>query len=296
MQIWTKAMVTFKNRDRFQTGFLIFIEKALERMEELKVDKEVEAYNFLLDCFPKDKYVTRHLLDIIFPPPFPAVDLALNVLSQMEAKGVTPNEATFDIVFDGFGRASLPLQKCNRIMYWFKRFEHHDPYPIEKKLIPTGNPLSLFGLTCGRIYQDLYKHEDMNVYLEDPNSDYKYVYGFENELIQKSCKAFDPVDNDIIIEGPFLMYLQKHKELYYTVRALTKNREVEEEGELLGIGLTGSKCLHSVQFWIDNVIKKHANVGEATSFYAIKEPEEANKLVLSSDVYLESDVENLTTV
>ena len=288
-------MNAFKTRDRFNTGFMIFIENAMNRMEELNVDLEVESYNQLLDCFPKDKYVTRSLLDIIIPPPYPALELALDLLTKMEEKGVRPNDDTFKIVYYSFGRASLPLQKCNRIMYWFDRFENHDPYPI-KEIIPYKNPLKLFGLTCHRIFQEFYKHEHLHVYLEDPNSKFRFIYGYESDSIKQSCETFDPVENDLIVEGPHLMWLQKHREFYYTVRGLTKDRRAEDEGELLALALSGSGCLQSLEFFVNRLTEKYGNLAEANPFYTVKEPEEAKGLVVPSDVFLESDVENLTTV
>ena len=295
MLIWSAAMTAFKSRDRFNTGFMIFIENAMNRMEELNVDLDVEAYNQLLDCYPKDKYVTRSFLDIVFPPPYPALELALDLLTKMEEKGVRPNDDTFRVVYYVFGRASLPLTKCNRIMYWFDRFENHDPYPM-KVIIPYKNPLMLFGLTCHRIFQDLYKQEYLHVHLEDPNSKFRYVYGYESDGIKQSCETFDPVEKDIIVEGPHLMWLQKHKEYYYTVRGLTKKQRADDEGELLALALSGSGCLHSLEFFVDKLTEKYSNIAEATPFYAIKEPEEEKGLVVPSDVFLESDVENLTTV
>lgn len=295
LQIWTAAMTTFQKRDRFNTGFMIFIQNAMNRMEELQVDREVEAYNQLLDCFPKDKYVTRTLLDIIFPPPFPAVELALDVLTKMEEKGIRPNDDTFKVVYSAFGRASLPLHKCNRIMYWFDRFEHHDPYPM-KDLVPHENPLTLFGLTCNRIFQEFYQREHLCVYLEDPDNKFRYVYGYESDCIRKCCESFDPVENDIIIEGPHLMWIQKHKEYYFTVRGLTKDRSADDEGEVLAIALTGSKCVPSLEYFVEKLSEKYGNIADATPFYVIKEPEVDKGLVVHSDVFLESDVENLTTV
>ncbi|KAI6652611.1 hypothetical protein LOD99_4396 [Oopsacas minuta] len=295
MQIWTAAMTTFRTRDRFNTGFMIFIENAMNRMEELNVDLEVEAYNQLLDCFPKDKYVTRTYLDIIFPPPYPAMELSLDILTKMEEKGIRPNDNTFSIVYKGFGRASLPLLKCNRIMYWFDRFENHDPYSM-KGDIPYTNPLALFDLTCSRIFQEFYQPKHLTVFLEDTNSAFKYVYGYESDSIRKSCESFDPVEKDLIIEGPHLMWLQKHKEHYFTVRELAKNRAAEDEGEVLAIGLTGSGCVRSLEYFVEKLSKKYSNIADATPFYSIKEPDVVKGLVVPSDVFLESDVENLTTV
>ena len=288
-------MNTFKTRDRFNTGFMIFIENAMKRMEELNVDLEVEAYNQLLDCYPKDKYTTRSLLDIIFPPPYPAVELCLDLLTKMEEKGVRPNDDTYKVLYFAFGRASLPLHKCVRIMLWFDRFENHDPYPM-KAPVPYKNQLKLFSLTCQRVYQELYKDKHLTVYLEDPSSMFQFVYGYESDSIKQSCVMFDPVEKDIIVEGPHLMWLQKHREQYYTVRGLTKDRRAEDEGELLAIALSGSGCLKSLEFFVEKLTEKYSNIAEANPFYAIKVPEEEKGLVVPSDVFLQSDVENLTTV
>lgn len=284
LRFWTEAMGKFRTRDRFLTGHMTFITTSLDSMHEFNLVSSLDAYNVLLDCFPKDKYVTRSLLEYAMPWPFPAVDLALKILTRMEEEGVRPDDLTYTILIEIFGRGGLPIEKCIRLAYWMDRFKDHDPYRLTGEL-PVKNPLSLFEMACSRMFGEDYSSRMITVHMEDSNNDYQYIYDFTNEPFREARNNFDPIKHDLIVEGPYLMWLQKHKEVYFTVRELIKLTEIrEDEGTLLGICITGSKCSGSLKYWIDCLIRGHSNLATANVVYSIRD-EDSTKFLIEHPNY-----------
>ena len=128
------ALLEFKARDKYMRGHMKFISLALSRMEEFELQTNLITYNRILDLFPKGKYNNKTLLDAVWPKPHPQIDLALKVLTRMEEWGVRPDNVTYTILVEIFGRDSPPVEKCKRIAYWFDRFESSDPYEIKGSL------------------------------------------------------------------------------------------------------------------------------------------------------------------
>lgn len=67
--------------------------------------------------------------------------------------GVTPNVETKVLLIQIFGRKGHPVRKFQRMMYWFPKFKHTNPYPIPQHLPEDPVALARFSLT--RIADDL---------------------------------------------------------------------------------------------------------------------------------------------
>ena len=57
------------------------------------------------------------------------------------------------------------------------------------------------------------------------------------------------------------MWIHKHKEYYFTVRGLTKERSAGDEGDVLAFALTGSKCA-SLEYFVVKLSEKCGNVAD----------------------------------
>ena len=137
----------FLAKDRTRRGHMEFVKTAMAYMEEFGVEKDVEAYNRLLDVFPRGRYDNRTLFDAIWAKKHPQAELALEVLTQMEDYWLLPNEDTYDTLDEIFGHASQPLQKCRRMIYWYHKLEEMFPNPYPKKLPESDTKLSRLALT-----------------------------------------------------------------------------------------------------------------------------------------------------
>lgn len=153
------AMLEFKARDKYMRGHMTFIKLALSKLEEFELQTNLMTYNRILDLFPKGRYNNKTLLDAVWPKPHPQIDLALKVLTKMEEWGVRPDNVTYSVLVEIFGRDSLPVDKCKRIAYWFDRFESSDPYEIKGSLPDNMEELGV--LVLSRIAPG---HTEMNVH------------------------------------------------------------------------------------------------------------------------------------
>lgn len=137
----------FLAKDRTRRGHMEFLKTAVVYMEEFGLEKDVEAYNRLLDVFPRGRYNNRTLFDAIWAKKHPQAELALEILTEMEDHWLLPNEDTYDILYEIFGHASQPLQKCRRMIYWYHKLEEMFPNPYPKVLPESDTELSKLALT-----------------------------------------------------------------------------------------------------------------------------------------------------
>ncbi len=67
--------------------------------------------------------------------------------------GIMPNVETKVLLAQIFGEKSHPMRKYQRIMYWFPKFKHANPFPVPHVLPSDPVELTRFSLT--RIADDL---------------------------------------------------------------------------------------------------------------------------------------------
>lgn len=111
-------------------------------MEEFELEKDLLTYNRLLDVLPKGRYHPKRLLDALWPRPLPQTELALELLTRMEDNGIWPDDATYSLLVEVFGKHSLPVEKCERMSYWYERYKDADPYWIDGELPKEAAELS----------------------------------------------------------------------------------------------------------------------------------------------------------
>lgn len=68
-------------------------------------------------------------------------------------KGIMPNKETKVLLFQIFGDKSHPVRKYQRLMYWFPKFKHVNPYPVPEPL--PQDPIDLARLSLQRITADM---------------------------------------------------------------------------------------------------------------------------------------------
>ena len=142
----------FVAREKYRRGHVAFMNMAMKRMGEFSLEKDLDTYNSLLDIFPKGRFHPKRLLDAFWPRPLPQTELALELLTRMEDNGVWPDYVTYSILVEVFGKHSLPVEKCERMFYWFNRYKEVDPYWIEGDL--PEDQVELSKLTMRRILGD----------------------------------------------------------------------------------------------------------------------------------------------
>lgn len=129
---FSTVMKEFMQKEKFRRGHVTFIDSALIRIPEFNLEKDLLTYNRLFDLIPKNKYRSKTLFDALWPKPIPQIDLALRVLEKMEDNGVRPDDVTYSLLCEIFGRTSFPVQKCVRMAILFDKYENIDPYRIKE--------------------------------------------------------------------------------------------------------------------------------------------------------------------
>lgn len=64
-----------------------------------------------------------------------------------------PNVETKVLLVQIFGEKGHPMRKYQRIMYWFPRFKHTNPFPVPQQL--PEDPVDLARFSLSRIANDL---------------------------------------------------------------------------------------------------------------------------------------------
>ncbi|XP_068164041.1 evolutionarily conserved signaling intermediate in Toll pathway, mitochondrial [Antennarius striatus] len=230
---FNKVLEVFIKGDVRRRGHIEFIYAALRKMPEFGVERDLTIYNKLLDVFPKEVFVPRNFIQRMFNHYPRQQECGVQVLEQMENNGVTPNTETKLLLIQIFGKKSHPVKKYQRIMYWFPKFKHANPFPIPTQLSVDPVDVARFSLT--RIANDL--DSEITVY-QFPSTDvtesgeevtHPHIVGIQSPS-QKELLAKHNPSRPVFVEGPFPLWLKKTCVYYYILRAdpVPPDQKVEE--------------------------------------------------------------------
>ncbi|KAH0628705.1 hypothetical protein JD844_010134 [Phrynosoma platyrhinos] len=207
-----QAVDNFCKRDIRRRGHVEFIYAALKKMPEFGVEKDINVYNRILDVFPKEVFVPRNFIQRMFNHYPRQQECAIQVLEQMENYGVMPNKDTKFLLLRIFGDKSHPMRKYQRLMYWFPKFKHIDPYPVPDPL--PQDPVDLARLSLQRIAADLdakvtvYQLPHVEISDSGKSIDHPHIVGIQSPD-QQSLLAHHNPDRPVFVEGPFRLWLKK---------------------------------------------------------------------------------------
>ncbi|XP_038067169.1 evolutionarily conserved signaling intermediate in Toll pathway, mitochondrial-like [Patiria miniata] len=261
-ETFRKVVKTFTEYDKRRRGHIQFIETALRYMKDFRVEKDVDAYNALLDVFPKGKYVPENVIQSIYNH-FPEQQIcAIKVLQMMEDNTVLPNNETKDILISVFGKRAHPVKKYQRLMYWFPKFRNINPFPLPKELPTEPTKLSEIGLK--RIAE--YEAELKVYYLNGTTAESENAEFIANAQSpeQRELLAEHPPVRPLYVEGAFHLWLRSSKLTYFVLRgdpfALgdegASDQDVPQthaEGPVFAMCMTNSNSQETLQSWIKNL-------------------------------------------
>ncbi|XP_045921628.1 evolutionarily conserved signaling intermediate in Toll pathway, mitochondrial [Micropterus dolomieu] len=219
---FNKVVDVFTKRDVRRRGHVEFIYAALKKMPEFGVARDLAVYNKLLDVFPKEVFVPRNFIQRMFNHYPRQQECAVQLLEQMENYGVIPNIETKVLLVQIFGEKCHPMRKYQRIMYWFPKFKHINPFPVPKQL-PV-DPVDLARFTLTRIANDL--DSEVTVY-QLPCTDITesgeqmtlpHIVGIQSPSQMEQLANHNP-SRPVFVEGPFPLWLRKTCLYYYILRA-----------------------------------------------------------------------------
>uniref|UniRef100_A0A1A7Y159 Evolutionarily conserved signaling intermediate in Toll pathway, mitochondrial n=1 Tax=Iconisemion striatum TaxID=60296 RepID=A0A1A7Y159_9TELE len=219
---FNKVIEVFIKQDIRRRGHVEFIYAALRKMPEFGVERDLNVYNKLLDVFPKEVFVPRNFVQRMFNHYPRQQECGVQLLEQMENYGILPNMETKVLLVQIFGEKSHPIRKYQRIMYWFPRFKHINPFPIPKVL--PEDPVDLARFSLARIASDL--DAKVTVY-QLPCTDttetgqeitLPHLIGIQSPSQMELLDKHDP-NRPVFVEGPFPLWLRKTCVHYYVLRA-----------------------------------------------------------------------------
>ncbi|KAM4747966.1 evolutionarily conserved signaling intermediate in Toll pathway, mitochondrial [Rhinophrynus dorsalis] len=233
---FVQVLKIFCGRDVRRRGHVEMIETALKWMPEFGVEKDLEVYNQLLDVFPKEVFVPRNYIQRMFNHYPRQQECAIRVLEQMESYGITPNSQTRFLLLQIFGERSHPMRKYQRIMYWFPRFKHTNPYPVPANIM--ADPVELSQVCLHRMAADrdsrvtVYQMPSKDECEDGRPQESTHVVGIQSPDQISLLATHDP-STPVYVEGPFPLWLKKTCVYYYVLRAdpvpFKKEEEVDPE-------------------------------------------------------------------
>ncbi|NP_001229867.1 evolutionarily conserved signaling intermediate in Toll pathway, mitochondrial [Danio rerio] len=231
---FNRVVDVFKSKDIRRRGHVEFIYAALKKMPEFGVECDVTVYNKLLDVFPKEVFVPQNFIQRMFNHYPRQQECGVQVLEQMENYGVMPNIETKVLLVQIFGEKSHPIRKFQRIMYWFPKFKHTNPYPVPHVLPSDPVDLAQFSLT--RIAADLdakitiYQYPSTDITETGEEITRPHIVGIQSPD-QRSLLAKHNPCKPVFVEGPYPLWLRQKCVHYYLLRAdpIPPEEKVEEE-------------------------------------------------------------------
>ncbi|KAE8278826.1 Evolutionarily conserved signaling intermediate in Toll pathway, mitochondrial Precursor [Larimichthys crocea] len=230
---FNKVVDVFIKADVRRRGHVEFIYAALKKMPEFGVEKDLVVYNKLLDVFPKEVFVPRNFIQRMFNHYPRQQECGVQLLEQMETYGILPNVETKVLLVQIFGEKSHPMRKYQRLMYWFPRFKHTNPFPIPQQLPEDPVDLARFSLT--RIANDLdaavtvYQLPCTDITESGELLTLPHIVGIQGPSQMELLAKHNP-SRPVFVEGPFPLWLRKTCVHYYVLRAdpLPPEEKVEE--------------------------------------------------------------------
>uniref|UniRef100_UPI0037E89080 evolutionarily conserved signaling intermediate in Toll pathway, mitochondrial isoform X1 n=1 Tax=Semicossyphus pulcher TaxID=241346 RepID=UPI0037E89080 len=230
---FNKVVDIFIKRDVRRRGHVEFIYAALKKMPEFGVERDLSVYNRLLDVFPKEVFIPRNFIQRMFNHYPRQQECGVQLLEQMENHGLMPNVETKVLLVQIFGEKSHPIRKYQRLMYWFPRFKHLNPFPIPHQLPEDPVDLARFSLT--RIAGDrdakitVYQLPCTDVTESGEQVTLPHIVGIQSPD-QMELLAKHNLSRPVFVEGPFPLWLRKTCVYYYILRAdpVPEEEKVEE--------------------------------------------------------------------
>ncbi|XP_037615544.1 evolutionarily conserved signaling intermediate in Toll pathway, mitochondrial [Sebastes umbrosus] len=230
---FNKVVDVFIKRDIRRRGHVEFIYAALAKMPEFGVERDLVVYNKLLDVFPKEVFVPRNFIQRMFNHYPRQQECGVQLLEQLESYGIMPNMETKVLLVQIFGEKGHPMRKFQRIMYWFPKFKHINPFPVPQHL--PEDPVDLARFSLNRIAGDLdakvtvYQLPCTDITESGEEITLPHVVGIQSPSQMELLAKHNP-SRPVFVEGPFPLWLRKTCVYYYVLRAdpIPPDEKVEE--------------------------------------------------------------------
>ncbi|CAH0397861.1 unnamed protein product [Chilo suppressalis] len=254
-EAYLEAIKIFESQDKRRRGHVEFIYAALARMKEFGVHKDLEAYKALVDVLPKGRFIPTNIFQAEFMHYPKQQQCAVDLLEQMEDNAVMPDSEMEQMLLNIFGRRGIPVRKFWRMMYWMPKFKYLSPWLLPDKL--PDDTLELAKMAIQRITSvdpdiilDIWQTEEITASI-----DKTWIVSAQSRA-QKVLLAEQPLDEPLVVKGPYNVYMRDQVVTYFTLIGKTRpeptdDRDIDDVSNIskpTGIpGFIGSTKLPSVK-------------------------------------------------
>ncbi|XP_075973614.1 evolutionarily conserved signaling intermediate in Toll pathway, mitochondrial [Anticarsia gemmatalis] len=218
---YLEVIKVFEGLDTRRRGHVEFIYAALSKMKEFGVHKDVEVYKALVDVLPKGKFIPQNIFQSEFMHYPKQQQCAVDLLEQMEDNKVIPDTEMEQMLLNVFGTRGIPLRKFWRMMYWMPKFKNLSPWYLPDNL--PDDTMELAKMAIQRISSvdpdtivDIWQTEEIEASL-----DKTWVVSAQSEA-QKILLADQPLDEPLVVKGPFDIYLKDQVVSYFMLIGKTR--------------------------------------------------------------------------
>lgn len=320
---------TFEEENPNRRGHVEFIYACLRTMEEFGVEKDLTVYKKLLKIFPEGKLLPKNELQTEFMHYPWHQQCAVDLLQQMEDRGVMPDKEVQVILMDRFGYRSFPMRKFARMMYWMPKFKHASPFPLPNPL--PNDTLELAVLAIKRItgvdlqtVVDVYHSRELKDAI-----DHTWIVSGQSPQ-QQELIAEHNKNAPLYVDGAFRIWLRKTSIAYFVLRSdavtpsespdssetddvsnlnvwtvadnsqpdkliLPPSVHEQEDGTYVATCATGTSSRDSLLSWIRFLQLKNPTLRDVPIIFSLKAPSTAVVPVNSSGLRKESQTEEGAT-
>ncbi|CAL7941246.1 unnamed protein product [Xylocopa violacea] len=215
----------YEKKDRARIGQLHFITTALQYMDEFGVNKDLKVYKAIFNIFPKGKYIPTNKFQTMMFHYIKHQNVALSILNKMEDNFVIPDYEMQQMILNTFGKHNLVLKKCWSMCYWLPKFAHLNPWPVPTPVPTDPKELAQFAikkLASADVQANVvvYNAKDIPDAIDDT-----WIVSTMSRS-QQELLAVQPIDKSLIVEGPFIIWVDKYYIDYYVLKGDPIKREI----------------------------------------------------------------------
>lgn len=206
-------------------GYVDIVNQGLDRMKDLGLERDINAYKELLKVFPEGKFHKKSRFDIgMFHAPQQMS--AIRLIYQMRTNLIRPDKEMEYLVIKAFGKDSDVWLRITRSNYWTMKGRNINPNPLPE-ILPE-KPHELAKVAVARMVDD----PEASIVVTRTNSipeaiDKTWVV-FCQSQIQRSIIERLEENRVLFVEDHGHTYVDRNSLSYFTLKVYDTETEAEE--------------------------------------------------------------------
>lgn len=307
-EIFQKEFPDYFSQGKFvsRIAYVDFIDEALDKFNELGLNRDLNAYKELLRIFPEGRYCPKSSWDIgMFHAPQQLC--ALRILHKMDLNAVRPDIEVEELVIKAFSKHSDVWLKIARMTYWSMKGRNLDPNPLPESIPKETHQIAKIALM--RMLDDEKSIITVTSTASLPDVVDRTWIVYAQSPIQRSILNRLDKKNILYLEESGLTYVQDKFLSYFTLKVYddeetTKQRSIKPEKDynfntvkmsfygkpleeklkeieevhhvdncyILATGITGTSSHDSVLSWLKLLQRRNPHLKNLNVVFKLKRP------------------------